>query len=318
MSDQLSDMLTAIRITRFTCRRLQLAAPWGMRADRSTDIRYCTVLGGQLLVEIPSTGQELTLRLGDTVLFPHGAAHIMRDRAGSPVTMRAGDEPEEGGFTPAPVIHRYGTGACVSDIVIGAYSTERAGARPLLRFLPQVMFVPGDGTIPAAREALIAMRRTELQNFKPGSAGVLRHLAAMRFAQIVRHFVSQRPSAISHGDGSDMRSALGPAIFAMHDAPGQKWTVDQLAGLAGMSRSAFSSAFNEWLGQSPMRYLADIRMARAAELIATRDVSLGDTAADTGYSTSIAFTRAFKRHFGITPGEYRKRKSPPEQPVLRA
>lgn len=308
MSDQLSDMLTAIRITRFSCRRLQMAAPWGMRADRSTDIRYCTVLGGQLLVEVPSTSQELMLRLGDTILFPHGAAHLMRDRSGSTITMRAGDEPEEGGFTPTPVIHRYGTGACVSDIVVGAYSTDRAGARPLLRFLPPVMFVPGDGTLPAAREALIAMRRTELQNFKPGSAGVLRHLAAMRFAQIVRHFVSQREREVLPGDAGEMSGALGPAIFAMHDAPGEKWTVDQLARLAGMSRSAFSSAFNDWIGQSPMRYLADIRMARAAELIATRDVPLGDTAADTGYSTSIAFTRAFKRHFGLTPGEYRRKR----------
>lgn len=314
MSDQLSDMLTAIRITRFTCRRLQFAAPWGMRADRSADIRYCTVFGGQLLVEIPSTGQELTLRLGDTILFPHGAAHIMRDRAASPVTMRAGDEPEEGGFTAAPVIHRHGSGACVSDIVLGAYSTERAGARPLLRFLPPVMFVPGDGTLPATREALIAMRRNELQNFKPGSAGVLRHLAAMRFAQIVRHFVSHRESEMP-SDGSEMAGALGPAIFAMHDAPGQKWTVHQLARLAGMSRSAFSSAFNEWIGQSPMRYLADIRMARAAELIATRDVPFGDTATDAGYSTSTAFTRAFKRHFGLTPGEYRKRRATPSVPT---
>ena len=91
------------------------------------------------------------------------------------------------------------------------------------------------------------------------------------------------------------------AIHVMHDDPARRWTIQQLAKRAGMSRSAFASAFVGVLGKSPMRYLAEVRMDRAAHLLGTQGATLGDAAAEAGYTTTIAFTRAFKRHFGITP-----------------
>lgn len=304
MDDSLSSLLANIRITRFTCRRIQLDAPWGIKIASSEAARFCTVFGGQVHVDIPSADRSYLLEPGDTIMFPHGAAHMLRDRPDSPVTLTAGDEPEEGGFTSSPTIERHGDGRA-GDIVIGGYHLDRICARPLLRVLPSVMLMKAEGCLPEWREALIAMRRKELQRFSPGSAGVLRHIASVRFAQMVRHFVA------THMKGDEFFSgdlAVATAIFAMHENPREAWTVARLARLAGMSRSGFSAAFSASLGESPMRYLVRIRMANAAELLHLQDIPLSDAATEAGYSTSEAFVRAFKRHFGTTPGEYRKQK----------
>ncbi|MEZ5557035.1 MAG: AraC family transcriptional regulator [Pseudomonadales bacterium] len=93
------------------------------------------------------------------------------------------------------------------------------------------------------------------------------------------------------------------AIASMNEHPSRRWTVDQLAEVASMSRSAFSARFKAVLGETPMRLLAAIRLKLAARRM-LEGSSIPDAASVAGYGTEEAFTRAFKRLFGTTPGRW--------------
>jgi AraC-like DNA-binding protein len=99
------------------------------------------------------------------------------------------------------------------------------------------------------------------------------------------------------------------SIAAMNADPARPWTVGQLADVANMSRSAFSARFRDVLGETPMRLLAAIRLKLAARRM-LEGSSLLEAATESGYGTEESFNRAFKRHFGTTPGRWmRERRS---------
>ena len=107
--------------------------------------------------------------------------------------------------------------------------------------------------------------------------------------------------------GSEMciRDRVGRALAAIHREPEKDWSVALLAKEVGMSRSGFSARFTSLVGESAMRYLTEWRMQLArAQLLETSD-SLSVLADRLGYQSEAAFSRAFKRVFGVPPGSLR-------------
>jgi AraC-like DNA-binding protein len=94
------------------------------------------------------------------------------------------------------------------------------------------------------------------------------------------------------------------AIRRIHEFPNQPWTVVQLAREAALSRSTFFGRFKQAVGMAPMRYLLTWRMALAKNLLRTQDDSIAEIAQRVGYSSVSAFSVAFTRYTGLTPGRY--------------
>jgi AraC-like DNA-binding protein len=101
---------------------------------------------------------------------------------------------------------------------------------------------------------------------------------------------------------------VGAALSAVHDSVSTPWTVESLAEAATMSRSAFAVRFKELLGQTPLEYVTEWRMQKAMQLLERRDKKLIDIARSVGYESDAAFSKAFKRVVGASPGEYLKRR----------
>jgi len=95
------------------------------------------------------------------------------------------------------------------------------------------------------------------------------------------------------------------AIDALGRWPAEHWTVAKLAKVAALSRAAFARRFREAMGVPPVRYLASLRMRRAAVLIATTDEKLVEIADAVGYANEFALSRAFRRAFGVPPSRFR-------------
>ena len=93
---------------------------------------------------------------------------------------------------------------------------------------------------------------------------------------------------------------------AMRTEPTRRWTVAELARVAGLSRAAFARRFKNEAGVSPLRWLAQHRLRHAAEALRETDLSLAALAAEIGYQCEFAFAKAFKRLFGIAPGMFRR------------
>lgn len=92
----------------------------------------------------------------------------------------------------------------------------------------------------------------------------------------------------------------------MNGDPLRRWTLEDLAVCAGMSRAAFTRAFRRATGASPLRHLAHERIERSVELLRDTALGLAEIAARVGYANEFSFSRAFKRQFGVAPALVRR------------
>ena len=141
----------------------------------------------------------------------------------------------------------------------------------------------------------------------PGYEVVATRLAEVLFIQALRAHIA---SGVEWRNKGWLRaifdSQLGTALSAIHANADTPWTVESLAEAAGMSRSAFAARFKELLGQTPFEYVTEWRMQKAMQLLQQRDKKLVDVARSVGYESDAAFSKAFKRVVGASPGAYVK------------
>ncbi len=84
-------------------------------------------------------------------------------------------------------------------------------------------------------------------------------------------------------------------------------TLDDIAQTVSVSKSSALNIFNKYLRISPVSYLINYRLKRAAKLLASTDNSIYSIASNTGFENAGYFCRSFKELFGVTPSEYRKK-----------
>jgi AraC-like DNA-binding protein len=123
--------------------------------------------------------------------------------------------------------------------------------------------------------------------------------------EVLRVHLSAEPSS-SRGWLAALRDpVLAPALSLLHGAPEHPWTVGDLAQRTAVSRSVLDDRFRQVLRQSPIRYLTRWRMHLAEGLLGTTDLTVYDIAGRVGYRSEEAFSRAFKRERGRSPGHWR-------------
>lgn len=96
------------------------------------------------------------------------------------------------------------------------------------------------------------------------------------------------------------------ALAAMTGAPARRWTVAALSRVAGLSRAPFARRFRRATGTSPRRWLTVHRLTIARARLASSDVPLAVVAGEVGYGSEFAFSKAFKRLFGVAPTVFRR------------
>ena len=84
-------------------------------------------------------------------------------------------------------------------------------------------------------------------------------------------------------------------------------TVEDMAQRCNLDRSYFGKIFKDIMGQSPQEFLINYRMTKAASLLKTTDLSIGEISPLVGYSNQLHFSRAFKNVFNVSPREYRQK-----------
>jgi transcriptional regulator GlxA family with amidase domain len=84
-------------------------------------------------------------------------------------------------------------------------------------------------------------------------------------------------------------------------------TTPRPAEVASVSRASLTRRFNTVLGVSPMTYLTQWRLATGADLLDRTDATLASVARQVGYASPFSFSAAFKKHYGVSPREFRGR-----------
>lgn len=141
---------------------------------------------------------------------------------------------------------------------------------------------------------------------RPGSDAVLERLAEMMFVDAARRHLDSLPEDATGWLAGLRDRFVGKALALMHARPSHAWSVEELARDVGLSRSALHERFEKYLGDAPMHYLANWRIQLGARLLRETNRNVAAIALDVGYDSEAAFSRAFKRMVGQSPGAWRK------------
>ena len=133
----------------------------------------------------------------------------------------------------------------------------------------------------------------EMQASRCGQPFFMDRAGDILLISLMRHLTSrpQQASGLFHAL-ADPRIAR--SLVAMHTKPAHPWTLETLANLAGMSRTSFANYFKEVMQVSPGKYLENMRLAIARQLVQT-GIGLKQVATRTGYSSPSTLSRAMRR-----------------------
>ncbi|CCD97723.1 Transcriptional regulator, AraC-family (fragment) [Bradyrhizobium sp. STM 3809] len=201
---------------------------------------------------------------------------------------------------------RVGGNGEMTEVVCGQFSFAGVLAPKLLTVLPALIIVEALQGIQQEWVRLIShFLIEETRSSEPGSAIMIERLLDLLFVQAIRAWGTKNPSNLGWLSGLKDPS-IGRALSAIHAEPARNWTVETLAGLAGLSRSAFSARFSDAVGQPPLTYLAGWRLNLAADQLRSGTFTIGEIASAVGYGSEAALSRAFKTQFGVTPSAFRR------------
>lgn len=272
------------------------------------------VLGGACLIETTGGG-EVALRAGDFVLFPHGAAHRVRNVARSsatapltlshdgmlPVRRNDGHDSNNGDAGNAPAAQPD------VDLLCGRFVHSPGSSALLLNALPDPFHVSlGGAQALGSLQTVIALMRAEAEHRQPGALAIVTALSHALFAMALR--VHGEQNASTSGVLTLLADArLGASVQSMLSAPERAWTIAELGDLAAMSRATYARHFNERAGMTVMDFLTQIRMTIACDLLLRTQRSAAEIGEMVGYQSEAAFGKAFQQSIGDTPGRYRRR-----------
>ncbi|HJV96867.1 MAG TPA: AraC family transcriptional regulator [Albitalea sp.] len=319
--DTLSGVLKSIRLEGAVFLDAEFTAPWCMRgkygmasvkqqlAGAEHVVLFHFLTQGACRVRLAEGGEVITASAGDLILFPQDDRHLMgsdlhlapleADNLIDAATAVAAD--------PAFVRIRHGGGGTATRFVCGYLACSRSLCRPLFEALPRVLRIPlGDGQTSELLRELLRVGVRESSASRPGAQSTLAKLAELVFVEALRRHVETLPT-----DGQGWLAALrdvqiGRALALLHEAPERAWTVDELARAVALSRSLLAARFASLVGESPMQYLTRWRLALAARALRAGSDAIARIAERSGYATEAAFSRAFKREFGLPPSAWRK------------
>jgi len=304
-ADPLGEALHFLRMSGVVYTRSELSAPWGIDLPAMPDcVLFHVVTSGRCWLEVEGA-VPCALQPGEFTLVPHGDGHRISDAAGSP-TVNLFDIPREQ-VSERYEILRHGGGGEPTGLICGAVRFDHPAARDLIRLLPQVMRVEAWSSPQAEwMQSTLRLMASEAGARRPGGETVVTRLADILVIQAIRSWIAENPAAQTGWLGAVRDERIGPAILNIQRDPAREWSVASLAGAVAMSRSAFAARFSELVGETPMQYVTRWRMHVATTWLREGSATLAEMASRLGYRSEAAFSRAFKRVIGVSPGAVRR------------
>lgn len=323
-ADVLSSVLHDLRVEGSVFGRFEARGAWGVRYPATSGAAFHLVTAGSCELHVAPSENDVdaalthTLVAGDFAVVPNGAAHVLRVGRAMPVAIADVVAGVDGSS-----VARVGNAgeAQTTTYVCGNFRYAGRRPHPVVAALPPVLVVRGGAGTPADRVAggplgpwlpvHIAAVACEAASGRPGADVVLARLSDVLFVHAIRAYLADAPAGVGGWVGALRDPAVARALALLHAHPERGWTVAGLAGEVAMSRSRFAARFTDLVGRPPLGYLADWRMRRAEGWLADEGATVGEVAARLGYRSEAAFSHAFRRRVGSSPGALRRRAGRP-------
>jgi AraC-like DNA-binding protein len=326
-SDVLSNVLRTVRLTGAVFFYVEAAPPWAaVTSPKFRGVAQIMPGAGHLIsyhvvtrgncYGILTGAAPVRLEAGDVIVFPHGDPHVMTsdpaiEALEVPIPLPPGVQ-KPFVLKEGPVEHPSQT-----TLVCGFLGCDARPFNPLLSTLPRVMHLKASTTPKAVwLNHFINYAAMESKEKTPGGEAVLAQLSELLFVEVVRIYLESLPAEQTGWLAGLRDQYIGQALSLMHERPAHPWGLEQLAHDVGLSRSVLAERFMHIVGQPPMQYLSQWRMQIASGLLARGSGKIAQVAAEAGYDSEAAFSRAFKKFVGVSPAEWRKQKATQKPDVI--
>ena len=278
LSDILRDIHT--RASVYFCD--QLEPPWKMEMRDLEYSSFHQVRRGQCVIECE--GQQEVAGPGDIIFLPKGSDHDLK-------SVNSFQPDKEKQFK--------------TMLLCGYFQFDQALEHPLLATLPPLVVIRSEMLEKnAGLKYTMDFLTEEFTNDQPGSELLLDKLTEVMLIQLIRtEFSPENESSFSK---ALFDNQISQALQLIHSQPENNWTLDSLSQQVGMSRTSLANRFKQLVGTTMFDYLTRIRLQKACNLFRTTDLPVYSIAEKSGYQSEISFSKAFKQHLGMTPGQYRK------------
>lgn len=310
--DAVTEVLRALKVHTTVYCLSELRAPWGLRIDGDAAAKFHLVLEGGCWLQLDETS-SVAISSGELVVLPRGNGHTVRDQPAS--TARDLNEllRDEPANEDARLVH--GGSGPLTRLLCGGFALGDALTQTLHTLLPIVLHLDARATgVTAWLEPIFGLLEQEANSATPGAKAIFEKIADVFLTQALRSYLVGADEAGLLALEPLLDPPIARAVDLIHGQLAREWTVAELAREVGMSRTLFTTRFRDVVGEPPMRYVGKARLGRAAGYLATTNSSVYEIALLVGYDSDASLSKAFKREFGLTPGQYRERSA--TTPVL--
>lgn len=307
--DLLSDILSRLDLKGTLYFRTSFTSPWSVCVPQFENVaRFHFAQKGRCLIRIEQDKPAVFLEQGDLIIITKGASHTLFCDPKTESTAKMVDQiVEEAGFT--------GEGALVygeagtdheTQLVCGHFAFGENTQHPLISALPSYIHIKNYGESSGVwLENTLKVIGSEAGKDKLGSDLIALKMSEIIFAQALRIYLAEQgqsePVLAGFADPNISR-----VLTAIHKAPSDTWTLENLTKIAGMSRTAFTTKFSQSLGVTPLAYVTNWRMQIARHQLITSVEPIIEIAEKAGYRSEAAFSRVFKKHHAKAPGKFRR------------
>jgi AraC-like DNA-binding protein len=307
--DNLGGLLDAPRARGAFALRAVMRAPWSLRDLAESPLTVIAGIQGKLWL-VPDEGEPFQIGPGDIAVIRQPAHYNLADNPDTAPEMiihpgqRCCDP--EGNSLHDELMHGVRTWGNDADgstlFLVGAYEHLSDISDRLLRVLPPVLSLSHDDW----ESPLVGLLCDEVIKDEPGQAAVLDRLLDLLVTAVLKAWFARQDSNRPEWWRYQSDRIVERALHLMHHKPAHSWTLESLAAESGASRASFARRFQDLVGEAPMTFLKNWRMALAADLLCQPDETVSTVAEKVGYTTPYAFSAAFKRVRGMSPQEYRR------------
>lgn len=293
----------------FTLRGL-LASPWSLRIEADSPLTVIAMVRGVIHIT-HDNGEHVDLGPGDVAITRAPGHYTVADQPDTEPTIfiHPGQDcrsPDGRSLHDEMMlgVRTWGNDPEAETLMlIGSYESMVDVSDRLRSALPPLLWVKNEQW----ESPLIQMLNDEMARDAPGQAAILDRLLDMLLIAILRTWFKRKKTQDLPWYQAKGDRIVGRTLKMIHQNPAHPWTLANLSAKVGVSRAALARRFHDVVGEPPMAFLTQWRLALAADLLCEPDETLGTVAERVGYSSPFALSSAFKRVRGISPKEHRER-----------
>ena len=290
--------------------RSVLEPPWSLRIEDESQLTVVAVVRGEAWVV--SAGEDaVKVSAGDVAVVNGSAPYTVADspRTAPQVRILPGQVCID--LTGASIadqmslgVRTWGNSATGSTALLtGTYQGDGEVSRRLLSALPRVLRLRADEW----DSPIVRVLADEVTKDDVGQEAVLDRLLDVLLVSVLRTWFARCGSNAPSWYAAQGDPVVGPALRLLENNPQRPWTIEDLARCSGVSRATLAKRFTEIVGEPPIAFLTGWRLALAADLLRAPETTVALVARAVGYGSPFTFSTAFKRHYGYSPQDHRRR-----------